>query len=150
MKKSAIALMLAGASLCLPTQAQDKHNQIVVGQEAFIDIIRELNVGYVDSIDNETLITNAINAMLASLDPYTVYVPAEKDDYLKQMTTGDMGGGIGELIAGALAENAPTPIEFINGRDRWGQAGTPAELMEAYGLNAGTIAAAAVKVIGRK
>lgn len=98
MKKSAIALMLAGASLCLPAQAQDKHNQIVVGQEAFIDIIRELNVGYVDSIDNETLITNAINAMLASLDPYTVYVPAEKDDYLKQMTTGDMGGGIGATL----------------------------------------------------
>ncbi len=98
MKKSIVALALMGLTMTAAAQETDKHNDIVVGQEAFTDILRELNVGYVDSIDNKTLISYGINAMLASLDPYTVYVPAEKDDFLKQMTTGDMGGGIGATL----------------------------------------------------
>ena len=59
-------------------------------------------------------------------------------------------GGLGELIAGTLAASHPAPIEFINGGDRWGQSGTPAELLKAYGMDAGHIAAAAIKAIGRK
>ena len=59
-------------------------------------------------------------------------------------------GGLGELISGVLAQNLPAPVEFISGGDRFGQSGTPAELMKAYGLDAGHIAEAAVKAIGRK
>lgn len=59
-------------------------------------------------------------------------------------------GGLGELISGVLAQNFPAPVEFVSGGDRFGQSGTPAELMKAYGLDAGHIAEAAVKAIGRK
>ena len=59
-------------------------------------------------------------------------------------------GGLGELIAGVLAAQAPTPIEFINGGDKFGQSGTPAELMKAYGMDAQHIAEAAKKAIARK
>lgn len=59
-------------------------------------------------------------------------------------------GGLGELIAGVLAANLPSPLEFINGADRFGQSGSPAELMKAYGLDAAHIAEAAKKVIARK
>ncbi|MDO4191222.1 MAG: S41 family peptidase [Bacteroidales bacterium] len=97
MRKTFVAFAFAFA-LCNIAQAQEKHNDILVGQEAMIDIIRELNIGYVDSVDNKALYTTAINAMLASLDPYTVYIPAERDDYLRQLTTGDMGGGIGATL----------------------------------------------------
>ena len=59
-------------------------------------------------------------------------------------------GGLGELVSGVLAQNFPAPVEFVSGGDRFGQSGTPAELMKAYGLDAGHIAEAAVKAIGRK
>ena len=61
-----------------------------------------------------------------------------------------MAGGLGELIAGVLAREIPTPIEFINGADKFGQTGTPAKLMEVYGLDAAHIAEAARKAIKRK
>ena len=59
-------------------------------------------------------------------------------------------GGLGEAVASALVAGKPAPVEFINGGDRFGQSGTPAELMAAYGLNAANIAAVAKKAIARK
>lgn len=59
-------------------------------------------------------------------------------------------GGLGEAVAGILAANRPAPVEFINGRDQFGQSGTPAELMAAYGLDAAHIVEAARKAIARK
>lgn len=59
-------------------------------------------------------------------------------------------GGLGEAVASALAAGKPAPIEFINGGDRFGQSGTPAELMAYYGLDAAHIAEAAKKAISRK
>jgi transketolase len=59
-------------------------------------------------------------------------------------------GGLSEAIASVVAGDKPAPIEFINGGDKFGQSGTPAELMAAYGLDAAHIAAAAKKAIARK
>ena len=61
-----------------------------------------------------------------------------------------MAGGLGEAIAGVLAANKPTPVEFVNGADKFGQSGTPAALMQAYGLDAPHIAEAAKKALKRK
>ena len=41
-------------------------------------------------------------------------------------------------------------MEYINGGDKFGQSGTPAELLAAYGLDAAHIAEAAKKAIARK
>lgn len=62
----------------------------------------------------------------------------------------NMCGGLGELIAGVLSANHPAPLEFINGQDRFGQSGTPAQLLKAYGLDAEHIADAARRAISRK
>lgn len=59
-------------------------------------------------------------------------------------------GGLGELIAGVLARKAPTPMEYVNGGDRFGQSGTPKALMEAYGLDAEHIVEAAKRAVARK
>ena len=53
-------------------------------------------------------------------------------------------------MAGLLARTVPTPIEFVNGKDLFGQSGTPSALMAAYGLDAQHIAEAVKKVIARK
>lgn len=62
----------------------------------------------------------------------------------------NMAGGLGELVAGLLSANVPAPLEFVNGKDLFGQSGTPSQLMKAYGLDAAAIVEAAKKVIARK
>ena len=59
-------------------------------------------------------------------------------------------GGLGESVARVLAENTPTPQEFIATKDTFGESGTPAQLMDKYGLNAKAIVAASEKIIQRK
>ncbi len=59
-------------------------------------------------------------------------------------------GGLGESVARSLVSNNPVPQEFIAVNDSFGESGTPAELMEKYGLNDTSIVAAVEKVIKRK
>ena len=61
-----------------------------------------------------------------------------------------MAGGLGEAVAGLLARELPTPMVFVNGEDKFGQSGTPAALMEAYGIDAKHIALAAKKAVAKK
>ena len=79
--------------------------------------------------------------ILKSVAKTGAIVTAEEHNYL---------GGLGESVARVLAENAPTPQEFIATQDTFGESGTPAQLMEKYGLNASAIVAASEKVIQRK
>jgi transketolase len=53
-------------------------------------------------------------------------------------------------VARVLAENNPTAQEFVATQDTFGESGTPAQLMDKYGLNAEAIVKAAKKVIARK
>lgn len=59
-------------------------------------------------------------------------------------------GGLGESVAQTLTTNHPVPQEFVAVNDSFGESGTPAQLMDKYGLNAAAIEAAAKKVIARK
>ena len=62
----------------------------------------------------------------------------------------NMAGGLGELVAGVLASTSPKPIEYVNGKDTFGQSGTPSELLAAYGIDAAAIVEAAKRAIERK
>jgi len=57
---------------------------------------------------------------------------------------------LGESVARVLTTSHPTPQEFVATQDTFGESGTPAQLMEKYGLNAGAIVNAAKSVITRK
>ncbi|SEL27737.1 transketolase family protein [Parapedobacter koreensis] len=59
-------------------------------------------------------------------------------------------GGLGDSIAQVLVKNRPAPQEYVAVDDSFGESGTPAQLMEKYGLNAANIVAAAQRVIKRK
>ena len=63
----------------------------------FNDVLRQVDVNYVDTLPYEQLMETALGAMLRKLDPYTVYYPKEKDKDLRMMTTGKYGG-IGSII----------------------------------------------------
>ena len=81
------------------------------------------------------------NIILKSVEKTKAIVTAEEHNYL---------GGLGESVARVLAENNPTPQEFIATQDTFGESGTPAQLMDKYGLNAAAIVKASEKVIQRK
>jgi transketolase len=80
-------------------------------------------------------------AIIASVKKTGCIVTAEEHNHL---------GGLGESVARALALHHPTPQEFVATNDTFGESGTPAQLMEKYGLNSDSIVAKALKVIKRK
>ncbi|WP_435138788.1 transketolase family protein [Formosa sp. A9] len=80
-------------------------------------------------------------AILDSVSKTGCIVTAEEHNYL---------GGLGESVARELAIHKPTPQEFVATQDTFGESGTPAQLMDKYGLNAEAIVNAAQKVIKRK
>ncbi|MCQ2361186.1 MAG: S41 family peptidase [Paludibacteraceae bacterium] len=65
--------------------------------DIFNSIYKELYINYVDTIPTEKIVMAGINGMLNKLDPYTTYIPEDKEKDFKLMTTGEYGG-IGALI----------------------------------------------------
>ena len=61
-----------------------------------------------------------------------------------------MNGGLGDSIAQLLALEHPAPVEMVAVYDKFGESGTPAQLMDKYGLNASSIVDKTLKVIQRK
>lgn len=59
-------------------------------------------------------------------------------------------GGLGESVSRVLSLNHPAPQEFVATQDTFGESGTPAQLMEKYGLNANAIIKASKVVTKRK
>ena len=59
-------------------------------------------------------------------------------------------GGLGDSIAQLLVKNKLVPQEYVAVDDSFGESGTPAQLMEKYGLTAKDIVAAAKRAIARK
>ena len=102
-------------------------------------------------LEAEGISAEVINiATIKPLDVEAVVASAKKTGAVVCAEEHNMCGGLGELIAGVLASHAPTPVEYINGGDRFGQSGTPAQLLKAYDMDAEHIAEAARKAIARK
>jgi carboxyl-terminal processing protease len=88
--------LIAGGG-AITISAGDNFFEISKNLEIFTDLYKELNVYYVDDTQPGQLMKTGIDAMLASLDPYTQYIPeSDMEDY-RFMTTGQYGG-IGALI----------------------------------------------------
>ncbi|MDG1653435.1 MAG: transketolase C-terminal domain-containing protein [Flavobacteriaceae bacterium] len=92
-----------------------------------------INIHTIKPLDDE-IILNSVNKT-------GCIVTAEEHNYL---------GGMGESIAGMLSRKNPTPLEFVATQDSFGESGTPAQLMEKYGLDKNAIVSKAKKVIQRK
>ena len=104
-----------------------------------------------EALEAEGICAEVINmATVKPLDEEALIASAAKTKAVVVAEEHNMAGGLGEAVAGTLARALPTPVEFINGQDRFGQSGTPSALLAAYGLDAQHIAEAAKKVIERK
>ncbi len=75
----------------------DRYFDISKNMEIFTSVYSEVNRYYVDEVDPNELMAKGIEAMLASLDPYTNYIPENKIEDFRFISTGQYGG-IGAVI----------------------------------------------------
>jgi len=61
-----------------------------------------------------------------------------------------LNGGLGDAVCQVLSRNLPLPVEMVGVNNSFGESGTPAQLMEKYGLNAQNIVNAVHTVLSRK
>ena len=92
-----------------------------------------INIHTIKPLDNDII--------LKSVAKTGCIVTAEEHNFL---------GGLGESVARVLAENAPTPQEFVATNDTFGESGTPSQLMAKYGLDQTAIQLKVHKVLERK
>lgn len=104
-----------------------------------------------EELEKEGVTAEVINlATIKPLDRETILESVKKTGCVVTAEEHFIFGGMGEMIAGLLASCNTAPLEMVAINDRFGQSGTPAELMKAYGLDAEHIAAAARRAISRK
>ena len=96
LKKIALIVLISFGFTVL--KAQESNNfEISKNIEIYVEIMRTLNQNYADNINPGQLNKTAIDAMLSTLDPYTVYIPESQLEDFELMTKGEYGG-IGALI----------------------------------------------------
>lgn len=93
-------LFLVALLVCpFAIMAQEKQNNFEISKsiDIYNNVLRYLNMNYVDEINPAELNETAINAMLKELDPYTVFIPESEIEDVKLLTMGEYGG-IGSII----------------------------------------------------
>ncbi len=100
--------------------------------------------------ENGTGIVVVNIATIKPLDVKLVVELAKQAGAVVTIEEHQKAGGLGSLIAETLAENFPTPIEFVAVNDQFGQSGKPQELLEHYELTLNKIEEAVEKVVNRK
>ena len=104
-----------------------------------------------EKLDSVGISAEVINmATVKPLDESIVLKSIKKTGCVVTAEEHNRFGGLGESIAQTLVTNNPVPQEFVAVNDSFGESGTPAQLMDKYGLNADAIVSAAQKVIKRK
>lgn len=58
----------------------------------FADVFNKIKLGYVEEIDDQTLLNYAIKGMLSGLDPHSAYLEPTAFTNLKESTSGSFGG----------------------------------------------------------
>ena len=88
-------LSLAAVTLLsLPAHATiEERGQLPLEElRTFADVYNQIRVGYVEDIDDSTLLEYAIQGMLMGLDPHSVYLTKDAFEGLQEATTGEFSG----------------------------------------------------------
>ncbi len=90
------------------------------------------------------------NHTIKPMDEKAVIAAAEAAGAVVTVEEHQVNGGMGSAVAEVLAKNRPTPIEFVGVQDRFGESGTPEELIEHFEIGISHIKKAVKRVLGRK
>jgi len=102
-------------------------------------------------LEKEDIKTKVINlAVIKPIDVDAIVGIAKECKAIVTVEEHQVKGGMGSSVAEVLAQNYPVPMEFVGVQDKFGQSGTPDELIEHYGMGVGSIKDAVKKVLKRK
>ena len=101
LKRKKIQIAILGVSAFLlwsfTASQNDKYFEILKNLDIFATMYKEVNANYVDDINPNTIMETGIDAMLSTLDPYTVYYPEDQIEDVRTENTGQYGG-IGAVV----------------------------------------------------
>ncbi|MCB1675305.1 MAG: S41 family peptidase [Halioglobus sp.] len=86
------ALCLATTSHALSAVEEPQGLLPLDDLRTFADVYNQIRIGYVEEIDDSTLLQYAIQGMLMSLDPHSVYLTEDDFQDLQDSTTGEFTG----------------------------------------------------------
>ncbi len=93
MKKwTVLVVLVSGLTFLSFTPTADRYFEIAKNLDIFAGAFREINTYYVDEVNPNTLMRTGIDAMLASLDPFTNYIPENEVEDFRTINTGQYGG----------------------------------------------------------
>jgi len=96
----------------------------------------------------EAMVINA--ATVKPLDEETILQAVKQTGAAVTAEEHSIIGGLGSAVTELLAEHYPVPVKRVGVTDKFGESGSPAELLQHFGLTAEGIRAAAKEVIKRK
>lgn len=95
--------------------------------------VKVLNLSTIKPLDEDAIVTLARQTgALVTVEEHQVY------------------GGMGSAVVESLAQNLPTPVEFVGVKDSFGESGEPDELLQKFGMSKESIEEAVGKVLKRK
>lgn len=90
----------------------DRFFEVAKAIDLFTKVYKELAFSYVDEINPEEMMRAGIRGMLASIDPYTVFMDEKKQDDIDLLTNGKYGG-IGVSIG--MRDGKAVLLEIMDG-----------------------------------
>ncbi|MCS7018248.1 MAG: transketolase C-terminal domain-containing protein [Cytophagales bacterium] len=129
---------------------------IVLNQGTDVSIFCTGHLVWESIVAGEILAEQGIDAEIINihtikpLDEQAILTSVRKTGCAVTAEEHQINGGLGDAIAQVLVRNLPAPVEMVAVRDRFGESGTPDQLMEKYGLKAKNIVEAVHAVLRRK
>lgn len=93
--KRLVATVTAGALLlkALPLSAVEEQGALPLDElRSFADVYHQIRMGYVEEIDDSTLLEYAIQGMLMGLDPHSTYLTGDAFQSMEESTKGEFTG----------------------------------------------------------
>jgi carboxyl-terminal processing protease len=93
--RNTLAAAFATATLAIAPspQAVETQGQLPLDElRTFADVYNQIRIGYVQEIDDSTLLEYAIQGMLMGLDPHSVYLTKDAFQDLQDTTSGEFSG----------------------------------------------------------
>ena len=104
-----------------------------------------------EKLKEEKIGIKVINlSTIKPLDEKTILESVKSSNAVVTVEEHQVAGGMGSAVAELLAKEHPVPIEFVGVDNKFGQSGTPEELIEYYGMGESSIIDAVKKVLKRK
>ena len=87
-----ILLTTAVMALVAFRKPAERYFDVAKSLDIFATLFKEVNALYVEEVNPNQLVRTGIDAMLASLDPYTNYIPEDEVEDYRTLNTGQYGG----------------------------------------------------------